>query len=333
MGLPNPVTAKDLWGENQGIRKRDRPTGPSAFHADNGNRRIHLLTEFAHIRHSQERRVPQKGDDAKALRKLAARFRSLGVNDPESWAQSELQEGIPQLGRAVFLRALWDAVLKYPPESRETAIEVARDLCYLVEGPPVLMPSEFSDINWGLFLRDDEEAKVRLPVLVESFDEVKPEGHVWGSPTTVVTLRTATDSDLDRALKGLEHLEALWLGETEVSDSGLRHLRKHPTLQVLDLSGTKVTDACADELKHLPNLNALYLADTAITDKCLAELSMLPKLKTMSFANTAVTDAGLEHLAKRKTLEFVLLNGTRVTAKGLAKLRNKFPEATLRYDE
>jgi hypothetical protein len=263
---------------------------------------------------------------------LSARFKSLGFTDPESWARSELQEGIPQLGRAVFLRALWDTVLQYPPESRETAVEVARDLCYLLEGPPVWMPKEFNDINWGLFLREDEEAKGRLPVLVESFDEVKPEGHVWGSPTTVVTLRKATDSDLDRALKGLEHLEALWLGGTEVSDRGLRHLRKHPTLQVLDLSGTKVTDACAAEIKHFPSLNALYLADTAITDRCLAELSTFPKVNTMNFVNTAVTDAGLERLAKRKTLEFVLLNGTKVTAKGLAKLRKKFPDATVRYD-
>jgi Leucine-rich repeat (LRR) protein len=277
--------------------------------------------------------VALKSNDAKALRKLAARFKSLGISDPEAWARSELQEGIPQLGRAVFLRALWDAVLKYPPESRDTAIEIARDLCYLLEGPPALMPSEFKDINWGLFLRDDEEAKERLPGLVESFDEVRPEGHAWGSPTTVVTLRTATDSDLDRALNGLEHLEALWLGESEVSDTGLRHLRRHPTLQVLDLSGTKITDACAAELKHLPNLNALYMADTAITDRCLAELSTFPKLNTMNFVNTAVTDAGLEHLGKRKTLEFVLLNGTKVTAKGLAKLRKQFPDATVRYDE
>jgi hypothetical protein len=274
-----------------------------------------------------------KSDDARALRRLAARFKSLGVTDPESWARSELQEGIPQLGRAVFLRALWDAVFRYPPESRDMAIEIARDLCYLLEGPPALMPSEFKDISWGLFLRDDEEPKKRLPGLVESFDEVKPEGHVWGSPTTVVTLRTATDSDLDRALKGLEHLEALWLGGTQVSDGALRHLRKHPTLQVLDLSGTKVTDACAAELQHLPNLNALYLADTAITDKCLAELSSFPKLNTMNLVNTAVTDAGLEHLAKRKTLDFVLLNGTKVTAKGLAKLRKKFPDTTVRFDE
>jgi Leucine Rich repeat len=278
--------------------------------------------------------VPKQNDGSKAVRKLTARFKKLGVRDPESWARSEIDEGIPQLSRAVFLRALWGEVLRYPPESRDIALEVARGLCYLLEGPPALMPSEFSDIKWGLFLIQGEEAKERIPALIESLDDVEPEGqHVWGSPTSVVTLRTAKDSELERALKGLDKLEALWLGGTQVSDDGLRHLRKHTTLQVLDLSGTKVTDACAAELKHLPNLNALYLEDTAITDKCLAELSSFPKLNTMNLVNTAVTDAGLEYLAKRKTLEFVLLNGTKVTAKGLAKLRKKFPDATVRFDE
>jgi hypothetical protein len=277
--------------------------------------------------------VTQNTTEAKALKKLTARFKSLGIDDPESWARSEIQEGIPQLGRAVFLRALWDAVLKYPPESRDLAIEIARDLCYLVDGPPPLMPNEFKDLNWGLFLRSDEQAKQRLSGLVESFDDVQPTGHAWGSPTTVVTLRKATDADLAPALKGLEHLEALWLGGTAVSDIGLRHLRRHPTLTVLDLSGTKVTDACAAELIHLPHLRALYLEDTAITDKCLAELSDFPLLDTLNLINTGVTDSGLAHLAKRKSLEFVILNGTAVTAKGLAQLRKKFPNATVRYDK
>jgi len=280
-----------------------------------------------------EKNVARKSDDARKLKKLAARFRSLGAEDPESWARSEVQEGIPQLGRFLFLRALWEAVLRYPAESRKTAIEVARDMCRLLEDPPVLIPREFNDIRWGLFLTDDNRPQQRLSALVESFDEVKPTGHVWGSPTTEVTLRTATDSDLEQALRGLEHLEALWLGESTVSDKGLRQLRNHPALQVLDLSGTQVTDDCAEELKHLPNLQALYLADTRITDKVVAALRGFSKLNAMSFANTAITDAGLEYLAKRKSLEFVLVSGTKVTPRGLARLRKKFPDATVRYDE
>ena len=47
MRFPNLLTAKDLLAENQEIRKRDRLTGLSAYHANHGYRPIGLLTEFA----------------------------------------------------------------------------------------------------------------------------------------------------------------------------------------------------------------------------------------------------------------------------------------------
>src|SRR5438132_1357652 len=118
--------------------------------------------------------VAEKKDETEALRKLTDLFRRLGAPNPESWARSELQEGT-QLGRFVFLRALWDAVLRYPVESRDIAIEVARDLCYLLDGPPVLIPPELTHLRWGLWLENDKGPTQRLPVLVESFDEAKPE--------------------------------------------------------------------------------------------------------------------------------------------------------------
>ena len=42
---------------------------------------------------------------------LVERFRRLGCHDPEGWARSEIQEGIPQLARFVFLRQLWALVV------------------------------------------------------------------------------------------------------------------------------------------------------------------------------------------------------------------------------
>lgn len=38
---------------------------------------------------------------------LAEEFRRLGAGDPEAWALSEVEDGIPQLARFVFLRRLW----------------------------------------------------------------------------------------------------------------------------------------------------------------------------------------------------------------------------------
>jgi hypothetical protein len=41
------------------------------------------------------------------LEKLTEIFRKLGARDPESWAHSQIREGINQLGRYVFLRQAW----------------------------------------------------------------------------------------------------------------------------------------------------------------------------------------------------------------------------------
>ena len=38
---------------------------------------------------------------------LTSLFRKLGAPDPEGWARSQLEEGIPQLARFLFLRQAW----------------------------------------------------------------------------------------------------------------------------------------------------------------------------------------------------------------------------------
>lgn len=46
-----------------------------------------------------------------AIRKLAQRFRAVGAPDPEGWARSEVEEGIPQLARYLFLRQAWRRIV------------------------------------------------------------------------------------------------------------------------------------------------------------------------------------------------------------------------------
>ncbi len=43
---------------------------------------------------------------------LAATFRILGARDPENWARSQVEEGIPQLARFVFLRQAWRLIVQ-----------------------------------------------------------------------------------------------------------------------------------------------------------------------------------------------------------------------------
>jgi hypothetical protein len=43
---------------------------------------------------------------------LTALFQKLGADDPESWARSQVEEGIPQLARFLFLRQAWRLIVK-----------------------------------------------------------------------------------------------------------------------------------------------------------------------------------------------------------------------------
>jgi hypothetical protein len=43
--------------------------------------------------------------------RLVDLFRQLGARDPEGWARSQVEEGIPQLGRFLFLREAWSRIV------------------------------------------------------------------------------------------------------------------------------------------------------------------------------------------------------------------------------
>jgi len=54
------------------------------------------------------------------IKELTARFKTLGLTNPEMWAESELKERIPQYARAVFLKTAWNAVV---PEDNDSWID------------------------------------------------------------------------------------------------------------------------------------------------------------------------------------------------------------------
>lgn len=45
------------------------------------------------------------------MEELTAVFAELGARDPGSWAESQINEGINQLGRFLFLKGAWDLVV------------------------------------------------------------------------------------------------------------------------------------------------------------------------------------------------------------------------------
>lgn len=51
-------------------------------------------------------------NDSAKIRELAERFRALGAFDPKGWGRSQVQQGIPQYARFVFLRQTWQDVVR-----------------------------------------------------------------------------------------------------------------------------------------------------------------------------------------------------------------------------
>lgn len=83
---------------------------------------------------------------SKKLKDLTALFRKLGAVEPEGWARSEIEDGIPQFPRFVFLKAAWlevvpegdtgwinDAIKVYEEDPNASYAEAGRALKRLLE--------------------------------------------------------------------------------------------------------------------------------------------------------------------------------------------------------
>jgi hypothetical protein len=148
------------------------------------------------------------------IEKLTELFRKLGAPEPERWARSQVQEGVPQLARFLFLRQAWKEIVGKHDEqwisdlqtrafredpagdvvgaldrllaqgaSKQDLTTVVRamqwrflvDFCRLLDGPGEVEP-EVRDMKWRLFQVDDESDKPMEPMvrLYESVLETAP---------------------------------------------------------------------------------------------------------------------------------------------------------------
>lgn len=158
----------------------------------------------------RRRRAGGAGDGLD-LAALTALFAKLGCRDPEMWARSQVEEGINQLGRFLFLRHAWaeavpqgstewiDNILQNCPAGtasgaawrrllgsgadradlarivRDTQAEMIFAMCRLLDGPDEVDPP-VSDFQWRLF-EVDAEGQCTAPIgfLHESVWELDPE--------------------------------------------------------------------------------------------------------------------------------------------------------------
>jgi hypothetical protein len=119
----------------------------------------------------------------------------------------------------------------------------------------------------------------------------------------------------------LGQLRSLCLGETSVTDKGLKELVAIPRLERLSLIGNrKVTDAGLSQLATLTNLEELRLEGGSVTDAVLTKLTALTDLRRLALYGTQVTDGGMREIVHFKQLQDFSLVGGVVSDAGLMEL-------------
>ncbi len=178
-----------------------------------------------------------------------------------------------------------------------------------------------------------------------------------------LTLGTGLTDEGLLCLRMLPSLEALMIGPSRITGTGLATLTNIPSLRVLELhqadlpapqdwaalgklsllerlelmhTRSKVTDAHVAGLVDLEALEDLTLsaivvrdrqaiARLDVTDEGLTHLAKLKRLKRLSLTGAPITDEGLQKLATLPQLERLELWACGVTEQGLEQLKQKLP--------
>ena len=147
-----------------------------------------------------------------------------------------------------------------------------------------------------------------------------------------LSIHDEADDETVANLANLHRLTILGLIDTNITNAGLFHLRKVPSLYCLRLQNTRIGD---DGLRHLVGLNIidLHLQRTDVTDRGIAYVALMPKLSSLDLQDTAVTDAAIPDLEKLKQLHNLYLRGTRVSVAGCQKLHAALPKLSLQMPD
>lgn len=123
----------------------------------------------------------------------------------------------------------------------------------------------------------------------------------WLAANARLRQRNFADADLAELAPIARALHWLDLGETAVTDAGLRSLGGMTNLRRLHLDRTAVTDAGLANLSGLSHLESVNLYATAVTDAGLVALRALPRLRSLYLWQTKVTPEAVAKFAEEQT--------------------------------
>lgn len=143
------------------------------------------------------------------------------------------------------------------------------------------------------------------------------------------TYQPIGDADLAKVIGQFPETKDLLLGRTNVTDSGLAHLRRCRDLDSLSLQGLPITNRGLTHLQVHRGLTFLDLSATNITDAGIKSIAAFEGLEELRLCNTRISDTGLAHLKQHKHLKLLALTDTSVTKQGIALLREALPNCMI----
>jgi Leucine Rich repeat len=125
-------------------------------------------------------------------------------------------------------------------------------------------------------------------------------------------------ADLDRLLE-FKLSASMMVGRTNVTGTGLAHLRILKSLRSVEISGLDVTDAALAHLASLPQLQKLALRNAhGITDAGMAHVAKMTELRDLTLFSPGITDVGIGQLVRLRHLQKLSLRP--ITDAGLKHL-------------
>jgi hypothetical protein len=117
----------------------------------------------------------------------------------------------------------------------------------------------------------------------------------YGDVVSIQPFGNVSAEDLN-LLKDFPHLEMLFLQDSHLGDSALRHTQGLNNLEWLVLNNLPITDGGLRQISGVPHLHNLYLSGTLVTDNCISHFATLGKLEYLNIERTKITAAGIKKL-------------------------------------
>jgi hypothetical protein len=121
-------------------------------------------------------------------------------------------------------------------------------------------------------------------------------------------------------LPNLPKLEWLEIGNSVLTQNGMKHLGKCTALKRLYIHDMRLEGEELAWISNLKQLEALSLQRTQIDGRFLKHLNTVDSLKVLNLSGNPITDEDMVQIARFRNLEVLALADTQITGSGIGEL-------------